>query len=155
MARWPYVALLALAVAGLAGCRRQLPADPVSPSAAAARPVSFEDVSERAGIRFRHHSGMFGRKFMPETVGSGCAFLDYDKDGLLDLFVTNYVKWTPKTDPWCGSNSLKQYCSPANFEGVPSLLYHNEGKGRFRDVSDETGIASHVGKSFGVAVADY
>ncbi len=266
-------ALVGCAIALLltvAGCR----GGQQSHAALAPTPVQFHDVSQSAGIRFVHRNGAFGKKFMPETVGSGCAFfdydndghidlffvnstdwpghqtkphfsalyrnkgdgtfadvtaeaglaidvygmgvcigdydndgdadlfltcigpnhlyrnngdgtftdvtetagvagrpvepggvrwkwsssaawVDYDKDGLLDLFVENYVKWTPETDPFCGTNGVKAYCAPTNFEGVPSLLYHNEGNGRFRDVSDETGIARYVGKSFGVAVADF
>ena len=111
----------------------------------------FADVTGQAGVA--------GRPVQPGGLrwkwSASAAWLDYDRDGHLDLYVGNYVKWTPETDPFCGESGIKAYCPPHSFEGVPSLLYRNLGNGRFRDVSDETGIAARVGKSFGVAVADY
>ena len=105
---------------------------------------TFEDVTERAGI-----------KRSPWAIGA--AWFDYDNDGLLDLFVLNYLHWSPKSEPYCGDSTrqLRVYCSPTVFEGLPNALYHNEGNGRFRDVSQESGIAKHIGKGMGVAVADY
>lgn len=263
--------LSAFCAAAAAGCG---PARSIPVSSRPRTPVTFRDVSAESGISFQHRSGARGKKYMPETVGSGCAFLDYDgdgrldlfyinstdwpgpgaashypalyrnkgdgtfqdvtraaglalnvygmgacvadydndgdadlfltcigpnhlfrndgrgrfrdvtaeagvagrpvepgglkwkwsssaawvdydRDGLLDLFVENYVKWTPATDPFCGVPGQKAYCAPNSFEGVASLLYRNLGAGRFQDVSDRTGIAEHVGKSFGIAVSDY
>jgi len=86
--------------------------------------------------------------------GTSCAWLDYDKDGWLDLFVCNYVKWTPATDKWCGFPE-KAYCRPHEYPGETCLLYHNNGDGTFTDVSQQAGIAAHVGKSLGVAVFDF
>ncbi|PYV11381.1 MAG: CRTAC1 family protein, partial [Acidobacteria bacterium] len=105
---------------------------------------TFEDVTQQAGIK----SG-------PWSIGA--AWFDYDNDGLLDLFVVNYVQWSPEFDRFCGdaSRRVRVYCHPRFFNGLPNTLYHNEGKGKFKDVSQESGIASHIGKGMGVAVADY
>jgi enediyne biosynthesis protein E4 len=87
---------------------------------------------------------------------SSAAWFDYDKDGKLDLFVCQYVKWSPEIDPFCGSNGRRGYCPPDNFEGARCTLFHQEASGKFRDVSKETGILDGaIGKSFGIAIADY
>src|SRR5438093_2295763 len=85
---------------------------------------TFEDVTQQAGIK----SG-------PWSVGA--AWFDYDNDGLLDLFVVNYVQWSPEFDRFCGdaSRRVRVYCHPRFFNGLPNTLYHNEGKGKFKDVS--------------------
>jgi len=105
---------------------------------------TFEDVTEQAGIK----SGVWS---------VGAAWFDYDNDGLLDLFVVNYVQWSPEFDRVCedASRQVRVYCHPRYFDGLPNTLYHNEGNGKFKDVSQESGIASHIGKGMGVAVADY
>src|SRR5215472_13711435 len=56
-------------------------------------PLQFTDVTAAAGIRFKHNSGAFGKKYLPETVGSGCAFLDYDNDGFQDILIINSTGW--------------------------------------------------------------
>ena len=61
---------------------------------AAAQPgFRFVDVTAAAGIQFRHNSGAFGEKYLPETLGPGCAFLDYDADGWLDILLVNGMDW--------------------------------------------------------------
>ncbi len=104
----------------------------------------FQDVTESAGVAGAGYS-------------MGAAAADYDNDGLLDLFAVNYVRWSPEFDRFCGdaSRQVRVYCHPQFFESLPNTLYHNEGNGRFKDVSRESGITSHIGKGMGVAVADY
>src|SRR5262249_11827275 len=64
------------------------------PLAARPTPPTFEDVTAAAGIRFKHTSGATGKKYLPETMGSGCAFLDYDNDGRQDILLVNSMEWT-------------------------------------------------------------
>lgn len=103
----------------------------------------FRDVTRSAGV------GNGGR------WATSAAWLDYDRDGRLDLFVCNYVKYDLAHDVFC-PNRLggKSYCTPRHYEGLASTLYRNAGKGRFRDVSVPTGIGAAVGKALGVAVCD-
>ena len=88
---------------------------------------------------------------------TSCAFLDVDRDGDLDLFITNYLDAPPSKNPFCGDpqRRIRVYCHPLNYTGLPSVLYRNDGKGVFTDVSAEAGIARYVGNGLGVAVGDY
>lgn len=104
---------------------------------------TFENVTVRAGVR---GDGAW-------SVAAG--WLDYDNDGLLDLFVVRYVMWDPATEIHCGKPGIRTYCHPSNYKPLANALYHNEGNGRFRDVSVESGIASHRGKGMSVAFGDY
>ena len=83
------------------------------------------------------------------------AFFDYDRDGWLDLFVTNYVVWDHASDPVCGDPASPDYCRPDHYQGLPNSLFHNNGDGTFSDVSDTSGIRAHVGKGMGIGVADF
>ena len=109
---------------------------------------TFTDVTAKAGVSGVDKSG---RK--PWSVGA--AWLDYDNDGLLDLFVSNYLDWSPDRNIVCGRAGERLSCSPALYPGLPNLLYHNNGDGTFSDVSSSTGIATHVGKGMGLAIGDF
>lgn len=98
--------------------------------------VRFVDVTAQSGMRFNHNSGRAGKKYLPETMGPGCAFFDYDGDGWVDILLLNGKDWTPK-----GRSSL-----PA--------LYRNNHNGTFTDVTRAAGLAIPM-YAMGVAAADY
>jgi hypothetical protein len=126
-------AFLHLGAAGLAGsvvrpARAQTPAPPG---------FTLTDVTARAGIRFRHNSGAYGGKLLPETLGSGCAFIDYDADGWQDILLVNGMDW------------------PGHRRGRSTLhLYRNNRDGTFTDVTRAAGLDIEV-YGIGVAVGDY
>jgi hypothetical protein len=117
-----------------------------TPSPPAARAASqqdwFEDITEKAGVRFTYQNGRSaGLYTLLETVGGGVAMFDYDRDGDMDLFFP-------------GGGSLS--ASPPATTGLPSGLFRNEGAGAFRDVTQETGLANAaIDYSHGCAVGDY
>lgn len=106
---------------------------------------TFEDVTTRAGL------ASDGRW----SIAAG--WFDYDNDGLLDLFVVRYCVWDPSNEPYCGlpRPGYRTYCHPEYYAPLPNALYHNEENGRFRDVSQESGIGAHLGKGMGVVFGDY
>lgn len=96
-------------------------------------------------------SGLLG----PNEFSTSAAWVDYDKDGHLDLFVANYVQWTPQTDIFCtldGAN--KSYCTPESYKGAAARLWHNRGNGTFEDATSKAGLMDNTSKSLGVAVLD-
>lgn len=88
---------------------------------------------------------------------AGAAFVDYDRDGRLDLVVARYLTWDFAQDVWCGAHrpGYRAYCQPDIFPPITHLLFHNDGHGRFRDVSREAGFTKAPGKGLGVAIGDY
>ena len=105
---------------------------------------TFVDVTEKAGL-----GGRLG-------FSSSALWFDYDRDGLLDLFVCNYVKWSPELDVFCTvDGKQKQYCTPEAYRGATCWLFHNRGNGTFEDVTAQAGIFDSSSKSLGVAMFDY
>ncbi len=146
-----HLLLLAVLAGGFTGCRdtdpiaREVPEYARSTYAALEPPaasteVRFADITAPAGIDFVHENGAFGEKWMPETMGSGGAFLDFDGDGRPDLLLVNGSRW-PGHEGEVGRSAV-------------SSLYRNHGDGRFRDVTAEAGLDSRL-YGMGVAVADY
>lgn len=143
-------ALVALWAAN-AGCDRSAsesnvvkPKAPVKPAVAATEAipnVRFVEITEPAGIRFWHVNGAEGAKLLPETMGSGAAFFDYDRDGDQDLLLVNSCYWP--------GHKKSPGDKPANH-----ALYRNDGKGNFTDVTAEAGLDA-VFYGMGVAVGDY
>ena len=109
---------------------------------------TFTDVTVKAGLEGIHPR-------LGKTWSISAGWFDYDNDGYLDLFVVNYVRWSPDHEPACFIDKIRGYCSPSGYEGEPSMLFHNNGDGTFTDVSEKSGIGKHVGKGMGVAFADY
>lgn len=109
---------------------------------------TFTDVTAHAGVP---GTSTGGKKLLSVSA----AWVDFDNDGLLDLFVTNYVDWTPENSHVCGAPGKRLSCPPSLYQGEPNILYHNNGDGTFTDVSARMGIAQQMGKGMGVAIADY
>jgi hypothetical protein len=109
---------------------------------------TFTDVTEKAGVAGIHPK-------LGKTWSISAGWFDYDNDGRLDLFVTNYVNWSLETEPVCKMGEIIAYCSPASYTGQPSMLFHNNGDGTFTDVSEKSGISKSTGKGMGVVFADY
>lgn len=109
----------------------------VSGVSSAPNGATFSDVTEQSGIRFVHNNGAFGKKYLPETMGSGGAFLDYNGDGWLDIFLVNAKNWPERP----GKSTY-----PA--------LYRNNKNGTFTDVTREAGLAVEF-YGMGITAADY
>ena len=113
------------------------------------RDGTFTDVTEKAGI-----SNQPDPKYGP-MWGIAAVWVDVNNDGLLDLFVVNYLQWDFATEPLCEYKGAADYCAPRSYKGLPNQLYLNKGNGKFEDVSEAWGIRAHVGKGMGGAMADY
>ena len=115
------------------------PASPALPITAIPE-VKFADITREAGIEFVHRNGAYGEKLLPETMGGGVAFFDFDNDGRPDLLFVNSTYWPGHT--------------PAGAAPPTMALYHNEGGGKFKDVTAGSGLdVSFYG--MGVAIGDF
>jgi enediyne biosynthesis protein E4 len=107
---------------------------------------TFTDVTDKAGV-----AGMdFGTWFH-----SGATFLDYDRDGKLDLYVGGYVAFGPNAQRYCNLGGVTSSCPPSVYEGSSNILYHNNGDGTFTNVTKKAGIFQPSGKNLAVGAADY
>jgi hypothetical protein len=105
---------------------------------------TFTDVTQKAGL-----GGV-------QEFSTGAAWVDYDKDGRLDLVVANYVQWSPETDLYCTlDGKSKSYCTPESYKGTSVRLWHNRGDGTFEDVTKKAGLGDPTSKTLGIAVLDY
>ena len=104
----------------------------------------FVDVTNSSGLGKR------------QAFSASALWFDYDRDGLLDLFVCNYVKWSPEHDVFCSLDGKhKSYCTPEAYVGQTCWLFHNRGNGTFEDVTASSGIFDSSSKSLGIAMLDY
>ena len=105
---------------------------------------TFSDVTQKAGL-----SG-------PKEFSTSAAWIDYDKEGHLDLVVGNYVQWSPQTDLYCTlDGKSKSYCTPESYKGTSVRLWHNLGNGTFEEATQKAGLGDPTSKTLGVAVLDY
>jgi enediyne biosynthesis protein E4 len=104
---------------------------------------TFTDVTQKAGL-----AG-------PHEFSTSAAWVDYDRDGHLDLVVANYVTWTPETDIYCTlDGKAKSYCTPESYKGASLRLWHNRGNGTFEDATQKAGLFDTSSKSLGIAILD-
>jgi hypothetical protein len=105
---------------------------------------TFTDVTKNAGL-----SG-------PSEFSTSAAWVDYDRDGKLDLIVGNYVQWSIDGDLYCTLDGAhKSYCTPESYKGTSLRLWHNLGGGKFEDATQKSGLGDPTSKSLGIAVLDY
>jgi enediyne biosynthesis protein E4 len=104
---------------------------------------TFTDVTKQAGL------------WGPNEFSTSAAWVDYDRDGHLDLVVANYVQWSPETDLYCTlDGKSKSYCTPESYKGTSVRLWHNRGDGTFEDATQKAGLFDPTSKSLGVAILD-
>ena len=105
---------------------------------------TFTDVTKSAGL------------WGPNELSTSAAWIDYDRDGKLDLVVANYVQWSPQTDIYCTLDGAhKSYCTPDSYKGVSARIWHNLGGGKFEDATQKSGLYDPTSKSLGIAILDY
>lgn len=112
----------------------------------------FRNTGKGTFVDATRTSGLFGR----QGLSTSALWCDYDRDGFLDLFVCNYVRWSPEHDVFCSLDGThKSYCTPEAYRGDTCWLFHNRGNGTFEDVTSTSGVFDSSSKSLGVAMLDY
>ena len=112
----------------------------------------FQNTGKGTFLDVTHSSGLGGRL----GFSTSALWFDYDRDGFLDLFVCNYVKWSAEHDVFCSlDGKQKSYCTPEAYRGETCWLFHNRGNGTFEDATAASGIFDTSSKSLGVALLDY
>lgn len=112
----------------------------------------FRNTGEGTFVEATKASGLLGK----QGLSTSAVWFDYDRDGFLDLFVCNYVRWSAEHDVFCSLDGKnKSYCTPEAYRGDTCWLYHNRGDGTFEDVTASSGIFDSSSKSLGVAMMDY
>jgi hypothetical protein len=134
---FPTAGLVIAGLIPLMAVRAGLKPAPAAGTPVPASAIHFVDITQQAGIHFVHNTGAFGKRFLPETMGAGCAFLDYDNDGSPDVLLVNGSDFP--------GHKLKR---------TTLKLYHNKGNGTFTDVTARSGLAVEM-YGMGVAVGDY
>jgi hypothetical protein len=105
---------------------------------------TFVDVTRTSGLGNR------------QAFSTSALWFDFDRDGLLDLFICNYVKWSPELDVFCSlDGKTKSYCTPEAYRGQTCWLFRNRGDGTFEDVTAKSGVFDTSSKSLGVAMLDF
>jgi len=105
---------------------------------------TFTDVTQKAGL-----TGV-------QEFSTSAAWIDYDRDGKLDLIVANYVQWSPKQDIYCSiDGKRKSYCTPESYKGASIRVWHNLGGGKFEDATAKLGLLDATSKTLGIAILDY
>ena len=105
---------------------------------------TFTDVTQKAGL-----AGV-------QEFSTSAAWIDYDRDGKLDLIVANYVQWSPKQDIYCSiDGKRKSYCTPESYKGASIRVWHNLGGGKFEDATAKLGLLDATSKTLGIAILDY
>ncbi len=105
---------------------------------------TFTDMTQKAGL------------MGPKEFSTSAAWVDYDKDGKLDLVVANYVQWSLEGDLYCTlDGKSKSYCTPESYKGTAVRLWHNRGDGTFEDVTKKAGLGEPTSKTLGIAILDY
>jgi len=104
---------------------------------------TFTDVTKQAGL------------WGIDEFSTSAAWVDYDRDGHLDLLVANYVAWTPQNDLYCSMDGKdKAYCTPESYKGASVRLWRNRGDGTFEDATHKSGLYNATSKSLGIAILD-